>query len=460
MTLARRFQTRVGIALEVGADLVVDGNMEAVGVANWTASAGTATKSAESRNNGAQTLNLVTPASGTVHRVSQTIVVTAATRYRLAGWLRNVDATKVSVSAYDATGAALIFDQEKQEAGVTFVFFTREFTTPAGCISLRIDLNVHNPGTAVNGRFDDITLHKIAYGTGVNPGLGIPVDEVSEAPTYEVKLDKALRGVASVDFKSLQGVGRTEVTFSGAAYPEEVGYLLRLIMGMGNTVYNGTVYTHTFELFGFPESLTFESDVVTGASGGRRFTGLRLTNLTLNFSGAEGLLAYSATAISKISTKVTTQNPAATDNSPWQGWRGTVTSTGHTTRIISGEISLARESYLEYVSQNSQDVKDIVLGALEVSGNLVLAADDLTDFDNFLAHLNQSFQIVFTQGSGATEKTITILATALSFADGPMTIDRGNQGILFTLPIRGIYNTTNRGPIKVTLVNARSSYDT
>ncbi len=294
-----------------------------------------------------------------------------------------------------------------------------------------------------------------SYGSAVTPDQGMPVNEFNDQTVYNVIRDQGLRGIAAVDFKSLQGAGHSEISLGGHVYPEEIGYFLKLIMGAA-AVGGGGPYTHTFTLGGSPGSLTLEADVVTGTNGGLRYKGVRLGQLAFKWQGAEGVLDYTATLMGHIASKVTATNPAATDNNPWQGWRADITSAGYANLIVSGDLTLNRELQVIHTGEATQDARYIAVGPLEVSGNLVIAVEDLTAFDNFLAHLSQAFTVAFDVGPGT--KTITFLMTACSFADGPIVLDRGSVGLTFALPIRGIYNTTDAGPAKVTLVNAKASY--
>jgi hypothetical protein len=409
--------------------------------------------------NGSQALE-VTTTNAAIDYAYQDITVTASTRYRLTAWLRNVDAVSASISVYDNTNAAYVQQSVRRTTGTSYRFVTIDFTTPVACVSAQIRLEVEGTGAPPDDtHFDDIVVRKLDYGTAVTPSLGIPVNDFTETSPYEVILDEALRGIAAKDFKSIQGAGHSEFSFEGFAYPEELGYLLRLIMGSNGTIYNGTIYTHNFILHAFPESLTLEADVVGSTNGGQRITGARLSQLAFNF-GSEGVLTYNAEGMGKIASKVTATNPAATDNTPWANWRGTVTSSGITNRLVSATLTIARPLQVVHTNRNSQELYELIVGPMEVSGSMVVTAESLVDFDNFLAHLNQSFVIAFTQGSGATEKTLTFTMTALSFADGPMEIDRGDQGVLFNLPIRAIYNATDLSPLIISLVNARASYAT
>lgn len=295
------------------------------------------------------------------------------------------------------------------------------------------------------------------FGTAVNPTQGVPLNEFSDQTMYDVILDNGLRGIAAMDFKTQQGSGHSELTLEGLAYPEEIGYLIKLIMGAVATAGSGP-YTHTFTLGASPQSLTIEGDIIPGTNGALRYKGCRVGQVAFSFDAAEGVLAYSASLMGQISTKVTAQNPARTENNPWEGWRAVITSSGHANRVVSAELTFTRDLEVKHTGTNTQDARYINVGPLRVEGRLVLAAEDMTDYDNFKSHLSQSFQLQLDYGSGANQKTLTFLMTSCNFADGPLEIDRSGVGVVFALPIRGIYNATDAGPAKVTLVNAKTNY--
>jgi hypothetical protein len=229
-------------------------------------------------------------------------------------------------------------------------------------------------------------------------------------------------------------------------------------MGASSVYSNGSAYVHEFYMSRFTESLTLEVDTVGGASGGKRVTGCKLSNLTIEFNGAEGALAYTVQGQGKIATKVTATNPARTDNSPWQGWLGTVTCSGYAAKIVTGSLTLERPLSGYHTMNNTQDRLGTSTGTLAVSGRLTCIFENMVMWDNFKSHLNQSFVIAFSAGSGATEKTLTFTATSMGLADGAFELDRSSEGLLVNIPIRALYNTTDQGPLAITLVNARSSY--
>jgi hypothetical protein len=294
-----------------------------------------------------------------------------------------------------------------------------------------------------------------SFGSAVTPVQGIPVNDVSDQTQFEVILDEGLRGIAAKDFESIQGAGHAELSCEGFVYPEEIGYFLKLIMG-GVSTGGGGPYVHTFTLGASPGSLTLEADVITGTNGGLRYKGVRVGQVAFTFG--DSVLSYSAEMMGHIASKVTATNPAVTSNTPWQSWRMVATSAGITNRIVSGQLTLARPLQVIQTGEASQNARYIAVGPLEVSGSLVLAAEALTDFDNFLLHLNQS--LVLTFDNAASTKSIVFTMTSCSFADGPVEVDRGDVGVMFNVPIRGIYNATDAGPVKIVLENAKTDYTT
>jgi hypothetical protein len=295
-------------------------------------------------------------------------------------------------------------------------------------------------------------VKETTWGTGVNPVYVLPSTELSESPQYNVIIDQGMRaGLGARDFKSVQGGGWGEFGIEGFVYPEATSHVLLGIMGAVG-VTGGGPYEHTMTMGNNPPSFTVENMLDSAANSGLRYTGARVGNISLSFAAADGVLEYSSQWMSKIPTKVTAINPAlANDNDPFAGWRGTVTSTGLTAIIVSGEMSIERELEVVHTAQNAQDPRIVNVGALGVSGRLVITAEDMTIFDAWKAHTTQSFAITFTYGASAI---ITITLTSANLGDGPLEIDRSGVGVTFAVPFRGLYNATDAGPLKIVVTNA------
>jgi len=127
-----------------GPNLLVDGDMEAAGVAAWTAFAATLSKSAVSPHTGAQSLSLaITAATGIAYQSP----CVAASSYRLTGWARGNGATS---HPRLRNGAATLWtgttSTSWQAIDVSFV---------AGAASIRLDI-IGNIGDS--GQWDDVYL--------------------------------------------------------------------------------------------------------------------------------------------------------------------------------------------------------------------------------------------------------------------------------------------------------------
>lgn len=294
------------------------------------------------------------------------------------------------------------------------------------------------------------------WGTGVSPDIGIPVNELKEAPQYERIIDSGFRGVASSNYRAQQGVGHGEVQFGGFAYPTEIGAALNSIFGAEVKTGAGP-YAHAMSIANTPPSYTIETDVTGGANGALRYTGAKIGQLAFSFAAAGGGLTYSSTWMSKIPTKVTAVNPTIAEDAPWETWRATITSVGLTTNIISADFTLERELQFVHTGQNTQDPFSINQGPLAISGKFIVAAVDLAVFDLWKAFTQQALTIAFTYGAGAAARTFSIVMTAANLADGPVEIDRGNIGITIGSPFLAIHNSTDVGPGVVTVTNGRST---
>tara|TARA_Y100000310_G_scaffold317924_1_gene371375 strand:+ start:429 stop:1379 length:951 start_codon:yes stop_codon:yes gene_type:complete len=313
----------------------------------------------------------------------------------------------------------------------------------------------------VNSYKSAISLKKEStWGTDPTVNVMMPVNEFSSSPTYEVIRDSGMRGVGARDFDSIQGAGRGEFTMGGLVYCDEIGHLLLAMMG-SVSVSGSTVFTHTFVQGDTPGSLTVEEDVSDAAANlALQFTGARAGELGFSFDAGTGVLEFTSSWMSKIPTKVTGASPAVsgTLTEPWGGWRGTVASSGLTSIIVSADFTLSRELQPVYTAQNSQEPFAIMQGPLSFEGRLVLAAEDLTEFDTWKAHTEQSFVIAFTTGSGDARNSFQITATVLNLANGPFEIDRSAAGVVFGLPVLGLWNSTDAGPVQIELINSVAAY--
>ena len=288
-----------------------------------------------------------------------------------------------------------------------------------------------------------------------DPEYLIPVDPPTIGEQSEQILDEAVRGLATKDYAAYQGVRRVEGTFSGSFYPEECGLLLYSIMG-ATSFTAGSPNTHTFSVGSHPPSLTIQDENQVES---QRFVACMVSELTLSFNAAEGLLRYSATIIGRERTDtIAGAVPAEATNAPFCGWQMACAIGGASFgKLIDGEITLRRPIELGYMASGSQYAGTADAGPLEVTARATIRYDTQADYDRYLDKDQDSFQIDWNRGSGATQKKLTFLATSMDFGDGPMEIDRSGASLTGAYAMRALYNTTDDGPCKFTLLNARDS---
>jgi len=297
-----------------------------------------------------------------------------------------------------------------------------------------------------------------SWGAGGSPTVCLPVDSPGFTVPYEQLLDNSVRGIAAVDFAAYQGVGHVEGSLSGPAYPEELGYLLLCALGSCSTSGTAAPYTHTFSLDSSPPSLAIqdENDVETW-----RYTGCNVSELTITFNAAEGLVTYSADFVGKEREEPTDEPiPADATNAPFRGWMisAAVGTSDPFGKIIEGEMSFSREVEQHYLDGNSQYPQAATVGPLEVTGRCTILFDSAADYARYLSKTQEAFVLTFNYGNGADEKELKITCSNMDFGDGAAEIDRGDQALKLSYTMRALYNSTDGGPCQVTLKNSKSSY--
>jgi hypothetical protein len=297
------------------------------------------------------------------------------------------------------------------------------------------------------------------FGTAVAPTIATPVTEFSAIPQNEEWFDEGRRGLPSMAFDAVQGVGHSEFTIEGTVYPEDIGHLLMMIFGQVTTTGAADPWSHEFTIAaGVPPSYTIIDRTFNAASGNRQFAGCRVGELVVSWNAGEGVFGYRATGIGLTPTIVAADATVAAPDTPWPGWNAVVTSAGLTGLVASGEITFSRELQVVHTGADSQDPRHINVGQIDVRGNvLATIEDDLTGaYTAFLNATRQSFQVLFD--IVATNRSLDILLTDADLAAEPIELDRGGVGVFNRVNFRGIHNATDGGPAEVNLENGVASY--
>lgn len=306
-------------------------------------------------------------------------------------------------------------------------------------------------------------------GSPVNPNILVPVlpGTFRATENFEQILDRGRRGQDTMDYRALQGVGWSEITWEGEVAQGDssnravVGYLIDNLMGRASTSTQiGATgnYDHRLKLGTTKAYLTVEHDSggVAGAND-RRFGSCRVKELSFRFNAGEGSLGYTVTLEGRSPSAVTAQTPVVpAQGDAWMGWQGQATfgSTGSSfTRLISGEWTLRRSLQRFVSAQNSRNVTDFYTGPLEVLCSMVLDYSIVTDLGNFRDKDQSELSVEFiTPLSGLTDtnqRSFGIGGSLFDLGDGPAELDNSGEAVTLGLTARGLYTTSN-GPFSST----------
>lgn len=289
------------------------------------------------------------------------------------------------------------------------------------------------------------------YGTGVAPTKFLPVKTHDWKPNVQRILDEGKRGVNAKDFGAYAGHQFSEWTYGGDFFPDVPPYFLMAILG-GKAVTGIGPYNHIFSLASAIPSLTLYDDYVASR---REISGGLVEEFTLRWGTTETTaVAWEAKGKGHLGTVPTAATPSIGALPPWLGWQTQLTVGGSVVqRLLNGELTFRRPNEQVWSANDSQNPNQFVAGPLEVSGRLNVYMLDNADLDRVLSLTKPATEIRFTSGTN-------VLAAVLSACDWEAaTIDRSGTYVRLDATVRGLWNATDAGPAKVTLVNSVANYN-
>lgn len=319
------------------------------------------------------------------------------------------------------------------------------------------------------------------FGTAVAATIPEPVDPGSfnADEDFEQILDEGRRSLDVKDFAAYQGVGKTEISWSGqgrdgsAAIPAALHVLLVNILSSDSYSVNAvdgssTPYEHRFRAGTTRKFLTIEHKQL-GDALDREFKDCRVTELVVKWNSGEGTLDYTVTLTGQGATVAASTDLSATPGIPdigvpHLGWEAGVivnnigswtTATGLVagwTRLISAEWTFRRSPpELFYSGQNQKTFADMYLPPLEVLCNMVIgynedstAVDDASQMPTAFRAKNQalclnSFQTGDDDAS-TNSRRIGFAANKMDLGDGPMKFDTSGPSTKLALVGRALYS--------------------
>lgn len=295
-------------------------------------------------------------------------------------------------------------------------------------------------------------------GTPVDPTLSfIPEPGTFRATTISERLlDRGRRGRDSMDFRSVEGVGRTELTWQGlvregnATQKAEIGFLIDNLLGASSTaiqiVATGN-YDHRLILGTTKEYLTIEQTLLRD-SNDRQFEACRVSEIVISYNAGEGSVGYTVTLEGRKETLVTAQTITDPAQDAHRGWQAQAVIAGSAnTRLISAEFTLRRAAERHFGSNDSQDFADLYLGPLEATVSMVFDYTVPTDLDAFKAVTQAEVSVLFRTGTldTASERTFGIGGVVCDLGDGPAELDNSNPNVRLGLTGRFLDSSSN-GP--------------
>lgn len=310
-------------------------------------------------------------------------------------------------------------------------------------------------------------------GTAVAMTFTQPVEKFDPEDKPTPLIDKALRGSMVEEYGYVQGVIRSEFSFSGPAFMDGLGFWLNNILGDLTTTGASAPFSHAFSTLNSgqaqPGTLSITDWQGPPATNfARIFTGCCLSELTLKGNAESELISLDAKGTGwRSSIAAAPPTSAPTTATPLASWRtqlgiggpaagGTLDNT-----IGAWEVKINRKIKPVFTGQNSQNPFIIQRGSITASAKLDFAAP-AAETNALLMLLNNTqpqFQWLVDNGltlGAALGMTVDCQAAAFDTAK----IDRGSEIVMYSDTFKAIANSTNAGasggvsPLKITLRNA------
>lgn len=301
-----------------------------------------------------------------------------------------------------------------------------------------------------------------AFGTVAAATAYIPVKDMKPKEKLTLLPDKGMRGSMVEVYDEISGPIWAEYEFGGDVFPDTLGWIATGVLGDLTTTGASAPYTHALAVLNTgtaqPPSYTL-SDYYAITT--RQFAGCKFSELGIKFNG-DGLLEYSAKALTLASATASAPTPSFTAVTPIAAWQGAVTigGTGVTT-LIDGECTIKRPVSAISTADGTQAPVALWSGPVTVSGKMTLIMEDDSQLTNYLTNAKPSLDFNFAQGAGASAVQVKLHMTKVAYSGAE--VSRGKDWIELSVSYEALANSTDVGgsggysPIKMTLQNAIAS---
>ena len=274
-----------------------------------------------------------------------------------------------------------------------------------------------------------------------------PSDEADEI------VDNGYRGLMTEDFESYQGFRSAKLSFDLFAYPVPLGTAFMGIFGADGWTLGST---HPFTVAAaFPPSYTFSDFYGVAGSSTRRYAGHYFETVDISYAST-GELKVSCTTMGEASPAQTlaVKPTAVFDSSlPFLPYENVATINNvANSNLIAFQAKFARKVEVNFGANGTQDPTSVSVGPLGITGKLTFRPADDTEL-NYYENATKITPNTFVFTSGANSLTIAMTQMRLI---KPTIIDRSTHYAKVSAAYRAVYNATDGGPGKVTLVGGKS----
>lgn len=295
------------------------------------------------------------------------------------------------------------------------------------------------------------------WGTAVPPTTldqFMPVMNPKPSDEFDTIEDTGYRGLAGKTQGYQQGFAIGKWSWEMHAYPEPMGNIFMGLLGVDGWA-SGALHPFTLLNSGLPPSYSiYDFYGVTGTNT-RSQAGSYIESLAIS-GGATGPLKFTVTTIGKASPATAlAAKPTAvyTTANPFLPWQGVVTlNSVINVKMLQFDLLLKRPID-PILAAGSQFASAGNSGPLEVTGKMLFAPADETELTLYVTAQQAAFplQVVYTSGANS----LTLLMSKVNF-EKPSTLERTTPYVKFNTSFRAIHNSTNAGPIAVTLAGGKS----
>lgn len=282
----------------------------------------------------------------------------------------------------------------------------------------------------------------------------MPVMNPKPADEIDTIEDTGYRGLLGKTQGYFQGFRIGRWAWEQFAYPEPIGHIFMGLLGVDGWA-SGTTHPFTARTSGLPPSYSVSDFYGITGTNTRAQAGTYFESLAVS-GGSTGPLKFTITTVGKSSPGTALQaKPTAvyTSAAAFLPWQGAVTlNSASNLKLLQFDL-LMKQPIDPILAAGSQDPSAANAGSLEVTGKLLFAPQDDTELTLYLTSQQAAFplQVLYTSGANTLQFTMT----KVNF-EKPTVYERNSPYVKLNASFRAIHNSTDAGPIKVTLVGGKS----